>query len=164
MARPCKPASARPYAATRVAVRPAAILLAAIKGFVHLAGPWPVERTLDLGDAFQRRIAVPINNRGGLVHKPMGDGLMAVFGDKGTGADAAWRAGAAALDMRLTLTAGNAERLVSGEPTIAIGIGVHYAMVAIRREPSGGDPCWPIRSMPQADWSEHRVACTRISR
>jgi adenylate cyclase len=141
--RPCKLCDPdlvpQPHAAESVAVRPAAILFADIKGFARLSAPWPAERTLELIDAFQRTLAVPIHANGGLVHKQMGDGLMAVFGDCSASPDDAVRACTAALAMRVTLATWNAERRVKGEPAIAVGIGVHYGMAAFRSGPQGAD-------------------------
>lgn len=127
----CRPdRSARPSQTTESAVRPAAILFADIKGFTRIASELPPDEALSLIGQFQSRLGEVVTKAGGVVHKHLGDGFMAVFGDRASMPDDACRALQAALGLRDALAVWNAERVDSGEQPISVGVGLHYGMVA----------------------------------
>jgi class 3 adenylate cyclase len=132
--RPCKLCrpreAAQPLLQASLAVRPVAILFVDIKGFSRLAARLLPEETLALLAAFHARLGAVVREEGGVVHKLLGDGFLAVFGDRQSRPRDAERAVATGLALIATIAAWNAERCRAGLPTIAIGVGVHYGMVA----------------------------------
>jgi class 3 adenylate cyclase len=115
------------------AVRHAAVLFVDIKGFTRLTAVMRPDATMALLRAFHAIIASEVSACGGRVHKYLGDGLMAVFGDEAARPDDAGDAAACALGMLDRLEAWNAERRRAGGRPLEVGIGVHFGMVAFGR-------------------------------
>jgi class 3 adenylate cyclase/HAMP domain-containing protein len=96
------------------------VLFSDIRGFTTLAeGMTPLEVFHFLND-YLARMGDAIARHGGFVDKYIGDAIMALFDDEHT--DGVLDA---ALAMRRTLVAFNAERAAAGKPTIDTGIGIH---------------------------------------
>jgi class 3 adenylate cyclase len=132
--RPCKrcrpAAAARPRSGDGWSVRPAAILFADIKGFTPLAARMPPDEALRLLCDFHARLGAAVAACGGVVHKHLGDGLMAIFGDRVSRPGDAHGAVAAGFGMLDGLACWNRERRALGRPAITVGIGIHYGMTA----------------------------------
>lgn len=115
------------------AVRHAAVLFVDIKGFTRLTAIMRPDATMALLRAFHAIVASEVSAHGGRVHKYLGDGLMAVFGDEAARPDDAGDATACALGMLDRLDAWNAGRRRAGRRPLEVGIGVHFGMVAFGR-------------------------------
>jgi class 3 adenylate cyclase len=81
------------------AVRHAAVLFVDIKGFTRLTAIMRPDDTMALLRGFHEIVASAVSAHGGRVHKYLGDGLMAVFGDEAARPDDAGDATACALGM-----------------------------------------------------------------
>jgi class 3 adenylate cyclase len=114
-------------------VRHAAVLFVDIKGFTRLTAVMPPHATMALLRAFHEIVATEVSAHGGSVHKYLGDGLMAVFGDEATRPDDAGDATACALGMLDRLETWNACRRRAGRQPLEVGIGVHFGAVAFGR-------------------------------
>jgi class 3 adenylate cyclase len=124
-----------------VAVRHAAVLFVDIKGFTRLTAVMRPDDTMVLLRGFHEVVASAVSAHGGRVHKYLGDGLMAVFGDEAARPDDAGDATACALAMVERLGSWNAGRRRAGLQPLEVGIGVHFGMVAFGRtgtEAAGG--------------------------
>jgi class 3 adenylate cyclase len=115
------------------AVRHAAVLFVDIKGFTRLTAVMRPDDTMALLRGFHEVVARAVSDHGGRVHKYLGDGLMAVFGDEAARPDDAGDATACALAMVEGLAAWNAGRRRAGLEPLEVGIGVHFGMVAFGR-------------------------------
>jgi class 3 adenylate cyclase len=128
----CRPRhAARPHRTATLSVRPLAVLFADMHGFSPLAAHmWP-DDALALMTEFHARLDAAVAAHGGTVHKRMGDGLMALFGDRLSAPGDAQRAIAAGLAMLAALEQWNGARQAQGTPAIALGVGIHFGMAAI---------------------------------
>jgi class 3 adenylate cyclase len=102
-----------------------------LRGSTALADSLDPKTVVGIVNAYLRTMARAVVNRGGIIDKFTGDGLMAIFGvmsDEATGARAA---AGAALDMRAAIGALNAERAVSGAPVLKHGVGIHVGDVVL---------------------------------
>jgi class 3 adenylate cyclase len=130
----CRPDDAAIWRAEGdTAVRHAAVLFVDIKGFTRLTAAMRPDDTMALLRGFHEIVASAVSAHGGRVHKYLGDGLMAVFGDEAARPDDAGDATACALGMLERLEAWNAVRLRAGLQPLEVGIGVHFGMVAFGR-------------------------------
>jgi class 3 adenylate cyclase len=111
-------------------VRHAAVLFVDIKGFTRLTGVMRPDAIMALVRAFHEIVASEVSAHGGRVHKYLGDGLMAVFGDDAARPHDAGDATACALGMVERLEAWNAGRRRAGCQPLEVGIGVHFGAVA----------------------------------
>jgi adenylate cyclase len=110
-------------------IQTAAVLFADIAGFSALAEriePEALGALLGELRGIQRQA---IERHGGVVDKYIGDAVMAVFGVPEPAPDDAKRALAAAVDMRDSIAAWNADRTRAGQPVLRVGIGLHYGDV-----------------------------------
>jgi class 3 adenylate cyclase len=114
-------------------VRHAAVLFVDIKGFTRMTAIMRPDATMALVRAFHEIVATAVSAHGGRVHKYLGDGLMAVFGDDAARPDDAADATACALGMVQRLGAWNARRQRAGRQPLEVGIGVHFGVVAFGR-------------------------------
>jgi class 3 adenylate cyclase len=139
--RPCKLChprrAARPHVEGTLAVRPAAVLFLDIRGYSALAARLRPDETFALLDDFHARMRAIVEAHGGVVHKHLGDGVMALFGAHQSAPDDARRALAAALALTDAIEEWSDERRRQGAAPIAIGIGLHYGMAAFG--PAGGE-------------------------
>ncbi len=129
----CKPdADSQLRLGRQLSVRPAAVLFADIKGYSRLVATWPPDQAIGLIEAMQSRLGTAVAAKGGTIHKQLGDGFMAVFGDRRSKLGDARHAIEAALMISWRMRLWNRDRQEAGEAPIGIGIGVHYGAVAIR--------------------------------
>jgi class 3 adenylate cyclase len=129
--------AARPHVQGTLAVRPAAVLFLDIRGYSALAAQLRPDETFALLDHFHARMRAIVETHGGVVHKHLGDGVMAIFGAHQSAPDDARRALAAALALIDAIERWSDERRRDGGAPIAIGIGLHYGMAAFG--PAGGE-------------------------
>src|SRR5207302_10504010 len=128
----CRPRqAARPHRTATLAVRPLAVLYADMRGFSPLAAQLRPDDALALISEFHARLDGAVATQGGTVHKRMGDGLMALFGDRRSSPGDAQHAIAAGFAMLAAIEQWNGARRTDGMPAIALGIGIHFGMAAI---------------------------------
>ncbi len=128
----CRPKlAARPHRTATLSVRPLAVLFADMHGFSSVAAQMRPDEALALITEFHARLDAAIAAHGGTVHKRMGDGLMALFGDRLSAPGDAHRAIAAGFAMLAAIEQWNGVRRTQGMPAIALGIGIHFGMAAI---------------------------------
>ena len=123
----CRPKlAARLVASKACNVRPAAILFADIVGSSSMAKRLRPDEMMERLNAFHCWTGRLVTSHDGVVHKNLGDGFMAVFGDDVSRAEDAFRAvrcGVALMDQAAALQS-------TDDHAVAIGIGVHYGLVA----------------------------------
>ncbi len=103
-----------------------AVLFADIVGFTSMAESMPPEAVVAMLRDYHERMTAPIFACRGTIEKYIGDAIFAVFGlPEPGGADAANALRCAGM-MLTALDAWNEERRASGEPPLAIGIGLNY--------------------------------------
>jgi class 3 adenylate cyclase len=110
---------------------PATILFCDIRnftGFSEAAGP---EATMELLRDFHTAMARVIFAHHGTLDRFLGDGLMAVFGMPEPRADDTLRALACAFAMQEAMARLNEERRARGQPTVAMGVGIHKGDVML---------------------------------
>ena len=119
--------------------RTVTILFADLRGSTALADGNDPERSVAVINDYVRAFATAVLERGGIIDKFTGDGVMAIFGaqgDRAAGGEEAVAAGArdavaAALEMRRRVATLTAERQAAGQPTLAFGVGVHLGEVVL---------------------------------
>ena len=121
--------SDNPLAAVRS--QEACVLFSDIRGFTALAERLGPVGAMDLLRAFHGRMAECVFAHRGTLDKFIGDGLMATFGTPEAAADDAARALACARSMLEAVRVWNAERARTGEPAVAIGVGLHRGPVTM---------------------------------
>ncbi len=128
----CRPRhAARPHRTATLSVRPLAVLFADMHGFSPLAAHMRPDDALALMGEFHARLDAAVAAQGGTVHKRMGDGLMALFGNRLSAPGDAQRAIAAGAAMLAAIEEWNGARRTEGAPAIALGVGIHFGMTAI---------------------------------
>jgi class 3 adenylate cyclase len=128
----CRPRhAAQPRRTATHSVRPLAVLFADMHGFSARAAHMRPDDALALMTAFHARLDAAVAAQGGTVHKRMGDGLMALFGDRLSAPSDAQRAIAAGFAMLTAIEQWNGARQAQGAPAIALGVGIHFGMAAI---------------------------------
>jgi class 3 adenylate cyclase len=139
--RPCKLCrprrAARPLVHNRFSVRPAAVLFTDIRGYSRIAARLRPDETFALLDEFHARLRTTVEAHDGVVHKHLGDGIMAIFGATESAPSDARRGLACALALVETIQAWSDQRRRGGDTSIAVGIGLHYGMAAFG--PAGGE-------------------------
>ncbi len=116
----------RPMTSASCSVRPAAILFADVVGSSKMAKHLRPDEVMTRLGEFHAWTGRLVGAHDGVVHKNLGDGFMAVFGDDASRAgDAlqAVRCGVALMDAATSLAS-------SGKSLLDVGIGVHYGLVA----------------------------------
>ena len=108
-----------------------AILFADIVGFTSLGEALSPVDLIGLLREFHQRMQAAVFANDGTLDKYLGDGLMASFGTPNTGRRDAANALAAARAMTVALANWNAIRIARDEPTIRIGIGIHWGPVVL---------------------------------
>ncbi|MGE0736968.1 MAG: adenylate/guanylate cyclase domain-containing protein [Alphaproteobacteria bacterium] len=109
----------------------AAVLFADIVGFTAIAERQSPAATIDMLREFHARMAAAIFGNGGTVDKYIGDCVMATFGTPHAGANDASNAFKCALAMVTAMEDWNRLRALSREPSLRIGIGLHYGPVVL---------------------------------
>jgi adenylate cyclase len=108
-----------------------AVLFVDIVGFTRMAETMSPEAVAALLRQFHERMTAEIFACGGTVDKYIGDEVLAIFGLPYTGPADAVNALKCADRMIAALAAWNRERAGSGEPALAIGIGLNYGPAVI---------------------------------
>jgi len=111
--------------------RVVSVVFTDLRGSTAIADTLDAESVVGIVNAYLRTMARAVVDRGGIIDKFTGDGLMAIFGamsDTPTGARAA---AGAALDMRAAIGALNTERTASGAPVLKHGVGIHVGEVVL---------------------------------
>ena len=103
-----------------------AVLFVDIVGFTRMAEAMAPEAVMTMLREFHERMTAQIFACGGTVEKYIGDAIFAVFGVPTASADDAANALACAEMMLDALARWNDEREATGEPPLAIGIGLNY--------------------------------------
>jgi adenylate cyclase len=114
-----------------------AVLFLDIVGFTRMAERMPPEAVVTMLRQFHDRMTNEIFACGGTVEKYIGDAIFAVFGLPSAGPDDAANALRCAEGMLAALDAWNKERAGSGEPAVAIGIGLNYGPAVVGDVGSG---------------------------
>jgi len=107
----------------------AAVLFVDIRGFTTLGETMTPDELTAFLTEYRNRLTQPVFALGGTVDKFIGDAIMAVFGTPLQREDDAGRAVRCALDILEIAKRWSLERQQSGQPPVAIGIGVHYGEV-----------------------------------
>jgi adenylate cyclase len=107
----------------------AAVLFVDIRGFTALGETLTPEELTSFLSEYRNRLTKPIFAHGGMVDKFIGDAIMAVFGTPAQRPDDASRAVTCALEILDATKHWSEDRVRSGNPPVAIGIGVHYGEV-----------------------------------
>jgi adenylate cyclase len=102
-----------------------------LRGSTALADTLDAESVVGIVNTYLRAKARVIVDRGGIIDKFTGDGLMAIFGAMSDAPTGARAAAAAALDIRAALAALNAERAATGNPVLKHGVGMHVGEVVL---------------------------------
>ena len=101
------------------------VMFVDIRGFTRRSAGQSPEQIVDLLNRFLTLCVAAIHERGGLVNKFLGDGLMALFGVPRTCPDHADRGVLAALDLLGRLEGLNQQLRQQGVPPLVVGIGIH---------------------------------------
>ncbi len=114
-----------------VRAQPVAVLFADIVGFTRLSESMTPEAVIALLRGCHGRLSRAVFRHNGTIDKYIGDAIMATFGTPRAGPSDASDALACARDMAETIAEWNRERASSGEPPIALGIGLHYGAAVL---------------------------------
>ncbi|WP_375461232.1 adenylate/guanylate cyclase domain-containing protein [uncultured Enterovirga sp.] len=113
-----------------------AILFADMRGYTRITSALSPEAAVELLNGFFDCLVPPIEQEGGEVLKYMGDGLLAIFRDRGDDTGGSAQAALnAAINALVRLDQGNAEDLFP--ETIGAGIALHYGEAAYGNVGSG---------------------------
>ena len=108
-----------------------AVLFVDIVGFTRMAEQIAPEAVVTMLRQFHERMTAQIFARGGTVEKYIGDAIFAVWGLPNVHDGDAASTLNCANGMIAALSDWNAERAATEEPTLAIGIGLHYGPAVI---------------------------------
>ena len=134
----CRPRrAAQPAQQGNLSIRPVAVLFVDIKGYSTMAARMRPDETFAFLDDFHARTKAIVEGFHGIVHKHLGDGFVALFGARELKSSDARRGIACGLGLVEAVAKWNDERRGNGQPPVAIGVGVHYGMVAFG--PAGGE-------------------------
>jgi adenylate cyclase len=107
------------------------VIFTDLRGSTALADSLDPEAVVAIVNTYLRTMARAVVDRGGIIDKFTGDGLMAIFGAMGNESTGAHAAASAALDMRATIGVLNAQRAASGAPVLKHGVGLHVGEVVL---------------------------------
>ena len=107
------------------------ILFTDLRGSTALADALDPETVVAVVNAYLRTMARAVVDRGGIIDKFTGDGLMAIFGAMSDATTGARAAAGAALDIRAAVGALNIERARIGAPVLRHGVGLHVGEVVL---------------------------------
>ena len=129
------PSTPAPLAAGRDAERrPVAVMFCDLVGSTNLAMRLDAEDWRNLVNAYLEEASSAVTSFGGHVLKKLGDGLMALFGYPQAEENDAERAVRAALAIHRALGRLNARNIKSGEPELAVRIGIDAGPVVVEAE------------------------------
>jgi class 3 adenylate cyclase len=106
-------------------VQEVTVLFADIRGFTRRSAGEPPERVGSLLNRFLTVAWRAVEEKGGLVNRMLGDGVMALFGATRPRDDHADLAVASALDLLFRLRLLNEELVRQGQAPLVVGIGIH---------------------------------------
>jgi class 3 adenylate cyclase len=106
-----------------------AILYADLTGFSTLIETLPPEAVLETLRQFYARMETQVFEHQGILERYTGDGLVAVFGTPQVTPKAASCALACARAMVREINSYNAQRVITGQPLLLLGIGIDYGRV-----------------------------------
>ncbi len=106
-----------------------AVLFADIMGFTKLCEKSTADEVIDLLRGYHDRLGKAVFDNSGTLDKYIGDGLMATFGTPNTSPRDPENALKCAFEMIEALDEWNADRALSGENPVRVGIGLHYGVV-----------------------------------
>ena len=112
-------------------LQPVAVLFADMVGFTAITERLSPDALVSLLRKFHGKLAEKAFAHGGTVDKYIGDAIMVHFGTPHSKPDDAVRALACAVEMVASIEEWNIERASTGEPPIAIGVGVHFGDVIV---------------------------------
>ena len=107
------------------------VLFTDLRGSTALADTLDPETVVAIVNTYLRTMARAVVDRGGIIDKFTGDGVMAIFGAMSDAASGARAAAGAALDMRAAIGALNVTRSAGGEPVLKHGVGMHVGEVVL---------------------------------
>ncbi|WP_171209928.1 MULTISPECIES: adenylate/guanylate cyclase domain-containing protein [unclassified Ruegeria] len=106
-----------------------AVLFADIMGFTKLCEKATADEVIELLRGYHDRLGKAVFKNSGTLDKYIGDGLMATFGTPTTSPQDSENALKCAFEMIEALDDWNAERALSGEQSVRVGIGLHWGIV-----------------------------------
>ena len=107
------------------------VMFTDLRGSTALADTLDAETVVAVVNAYLRTMPRAVVDRGGIIDKFTGDGLMAIFGAMSDAPTGAAAAAGAALDMRAAIAALNVERAAAGQPVLEHGVGLHVGEVVL---------------------------------
>ena len=111
--------------------RTVTVVFTDLRGSTALADSLDPESVVAIVNTYLRTMARAVVDRGGIIDKFTGDGLMAIFGAIGDTSTGVRAAAGAALDMRAAIGALNTERTAMGAPVLKHGVGLHVGEVVL---------------------------------
>ena len=108
-----------------------AVLFADIVGFTGISEGQAPDEVITMLREFHGRVARTVFNFDGTLDKFLGDGVMVTFGTPDARADDAVRALNCARAIVHWMSEWNAARTGRGEPTIKVGVGLHFGSVVL---------------------------------
>ncbi|MBU0608017.1 MAG: adenylate/guanylate cyclase domain-containing protein, partial [Armatimonadetes bacterium] len=103
----------------------ATVMFSDLRGFTTMCSTSAPEYVVERLNDYLTAMTQVIREFGGTIHKFIGDGIMAVFGDPVPHADHAARAVRAAVAMQRRMIETNAAAEAAGQPPLHMGIGIH---------------------------------------
>jgi len=103
----------------------ATVMFSDLRGFTTMCSTCAPEYVVERLNDYLTAMTEVIREFGGTIHKFIGDGIMAVFGDPVPHADHAARATRAAVAMQRRMVVSNAAAAAAGQPPLHMGIGIH---------------------------------------
>ena len=103
----------------------ATVMFSDLRGFTTMCSTSDPEVVVERLNRYLTAMVEVIREFGGTIHKFIGDGIMAVFGDPVPQDDHAARAVRAAVAMQRRMAADNAAAMTAGQPPLLMGIGIH---------------------------------------
>ncbi|HEX9494822.1 MAG TPA: adenylate/guanylate cyclase domain-containing protein [Candidatus Limnocylindria bacterium] len=107
------------------------VMFTDLRGSTALADSLDAESVVAIVNTYLRTMARAVVDRGGIIDKFTGDGLMAIFGAMTEPAAGASAAAGAALDMRAAIGALNTQRAADGAAVLKHGAGLHVGEVVL---------------------------------
>ena len=107
------------------------VLFTDLRGSTALADTLEPEEVVGIVNVYLRAMARAVVDRGGIIDKFTGDGVMAIFGAMGDATSGPPAAAGAALDMRASIASMNSERAAAGLRTLQFGVGMHVGTVTL---------------------------------
>jgi len=113
--------------------QPASILFVDMAGFTRAAETMQDEAALRLVRRLHALIESAVREHGGVIDKYIGDGAMVLFGLPEPKLDDPARALACARALADAVDLWNQDRVGTGDPPIAVGVGLHHGPVVVAR-------------------------------